>query len=55
MFEYGLALPIHHSSLAHKKLETSEFPFLVLYVFTILGLHFLFVKIQRIFVLLKNR
>jgi len=52
MFEYGLALSINHSSLDHKKLDVTEF--LVLYVFTILWLHFLFVKSQSFF-FLKNR
>jgi hypothetical protein len=47
MLEYGLALSITHSSLDHKKSDTAEF--LVLYMFIILWLHFLYVKMQRIF------
>jgi hypothetical protein len=47
IFEYGLALPINHSSLDHKKLDVTEF--VVLCMFTILWLHFLFVKIQSFF------
>jgi len=47
MIEYGLALSINHSCLDHKKIDITEF--LVLYVFTILWLLFLFVKMQRLF------
>jgi len=47
MFEYRLALSITHSSLDNKKLDMAEF--LVLYMFTILWLHFLYVKMQFFF------
>ena len=51
MFEYHLALSITHSSLDHKKLDMAEF--LVLYMFTILWLPFLYVKMHTFF--FKNR